>query len=237
MKELRRAAERGYADHGWLQSYHSFSFADYYDEQHMHFGPLRVINEDWVAPGRGFGMHGHRDMEIVTYVLEGALAHRDSMGNSSTISPGEVQRMSAGTGVMHSEYNHASDQTTHLLQIWIMPNQRNVTPSYEQKTFGATEKRGHLRLIVSPDGRNGSVSIHQDAYVYAGLFNGDEQDERPLAEGRLAYIHIARGRVDVNGVVLQAGDALKLASTASVQVSHGRDAEILLFDLPSLNPF
>src|SRR3954468_15324348 len=209
MIQLRRASERGHASHGWLESYHSFSFADYYDPKHMGHGVLRVINEDRVQPGRGFGTHAHRDMEIISYVLEGALAHKDSMGTGSTIVPGDVQRMSAGTGVTHSEFNHDKAGVTHFLQIWIEPGASGMPPSYEQKHFAAAEKRGRLRLIASPDGRDGSVTVHQDALVYAGLFNGAERARIELASGRKAYVHLARGEASVNGKVLQAGDALK----------------------------
>ena len=227
--ELRRASERGHANHGWLDSFHSFSFADYYDPRHMGFGPLRVINEDRVKPGSGFGTHGHRDMEIVTYVLEGALAHEDSMGNGSTIVPGDVQRMSAGTGVRHSEYNHDAS-VTHFLQIWIEPKFTGLAPSYEQKHFPAAEKRGRLRLIASPDGAEGSVKVHQDARVYAGLFDGAERAAHAPGAGRKAYLHVARGEVQVNGQALRAGDALK--TDAPIEISGGRAAELLLFDLP-----
>jgi redox-sensitive bicupin YhaK (pirin superfamily) len=182
MSELRRASERGHAEHGWLESYHSFSFADYQDPEHMGYGPLRVINEDRVQPGTGFGTHGHRDMEIITYVLEGALGHKDSIGTGSTIVPGDVQRMSAGTGVRHSEYNHEKQGVTHFLQIWIEPKRSGIAPSYEQKHFGAAEKRGRLRLIASADGRDGSVSMNQDAFLYAGLFDGDERAEQRVAQ-------------------------------------------------------
>ena len=236
MLQVRQSQERGYADHGWLQSYHSFSFADYRDVNHMHFGPLRVINEDKVAPGTGFGTHGHQDMEIITYVLEGALAHKDSMGNASTILPGEVQRMSAGSGITHSEYNHEAAQTTHLLQIWILPSQRGGTPSYEQKTFSDDQKRGCLRLVASPDGREDSVSMQQNAFLYAGLFHGTENAELPLAAGRLAYVHVARGSININGKTLQAGDALKLTDEARVHLQDGNNAEVLVFDLPSQLP-
>ena len=229
MSELRRAGERGHANHGWLDSFHSFSFADYYDPRHMGFGPLRVINEDRVKPGSGFGTHGHRDMEIITYVLEGALAHEDSMGNGSTIVPGDVQRMSAGTGVRHSEYNHDAS-VTHFLQIWIEPKFTGLAPSYEQKHFPAAEKRGRLRLIASPDGAGGAVKVHQDARIYAGLFDGAERAAHALGEGRKAYLHVARGEVQVNGQALRAGDALK--TDAPVEISGGRAAEVLLFDLP-----
>jgi redox-sensitive bicupin YhaK (pirin superfamily) len=231
MREFRRSAERGYADHGWLRSFHSFSFADYYDPRHMGFGPLRVINEDRVQPGAGFGTHGHRDMEIVSYVLEGALAHKDSMGNGSTIVPGDVQRMSAGTGVMHSEFNHDRANTTHFLQIWIEPSSKGLAPSYEQKHFADHEKRGRLRLIASPDGAQGSVRVHQDARVYSGLFDGAEQARLGLAPGRKGYVHVARGAVRVNGDALAAGDALK-TDERTLELANGEDAEVLVFDLP-----
>jgi redox-sensitive bicupin YhaK (pirin superfamily) len=232
MIELRKGDQRGYADHGWLKSFHSFSFADYYDTKHMGFGPLRVINEDRVAAGMGFGKHGHRDMEIISYVLDGALAHEDSMGNGSAIKPGDVQRMSAGTGVMHSEFNHSKTGTTHFLQIWIMPNVTGIKPSYEEKHFDAASKRGQLRLIGSNDGRDGSVVIHQDASLYAGLFDGAERAEISIAPGRLGYVHVARGTVAVNGQTLAAGDAAKLTDVTSVCVDYGENAEVLVFDLP-----
>jgi quercetin 2,3-dioxygenase len=231
MEQVRRSAERGHANHGWLDSYHSFSFADYYDPQHMGFGPLRVINEDRVQPGQGFGTHGHRDMEIISYVLEGGLAHEDSMGTGSTIVPGDVQRMSAGNGVRHSEFNQEQAKVTHFLQIWIEPAVRGIPPSYEQKHFAAAEKRGRLRLIASPDGADGSVTIHQDARVYAGLFDGAERAKHALAKGRLGYVHVARGRARVNGHDLEAGDALK-SDAAEIRIEDGAHAEVLLFDLP-----
>ena len=230
MNEIRRASERGHANHGWLDSYHSFSFANYYDPEHTGFGPLLVINEDRVKPGSGFGTHGHRDMEIISYVLDGALAHRDSMGNGSTIVPGDVQRMSAGTGVRHSEYNHDPAKVTHFLQIWIEPSATGLAPSYEQKHFDAAEKRGRLRLIASRDGAEGSVRIHQHARVYAGLFDGDERARLELAPARKAYVHVARGRAMVNGQLLSGGDALKTDS-GFVNVEHGEGAEVLVFDL------
>jgi quercetin 2,3-dioxygenase len=230
MTELRLARERGHAEHGWLDSWHSFSFADYYDPRHMGFGPLRVINEDRVQKGAGFGTHGHRDMEIITYVLEGAVAHRDSIGTGSTIVPGDVQRMSAGTGVRHSEYN-AAEGVTHFLQIWIEPQETGIAPSYEQKRFSAEEKRGRLRLIASPDRRDGSVLIHQDARVYAGLFDGDERAELALGPQRKAYVHVARGVITVNGHALGAGDALK-TDDGTIVLEAGRGAELLVFDLP-----
>ena len=231
MTELRPAAERGHANHGWLDSYHSFSFAGYQDPRHMGFGPLRVINEDRVAPGSGFGTHGHRDMEIISYVLEGALAHKDSMGTGSTIVPGDVQRMSAGRGVLHSEYNDDKAHTTHFLQIWLEPDVTGIAPSYEQKHFTPEEKRGRLRLIASPDGREGSVSIHQDALLYAGLFDGAERASLELAPGRRGYLHVARGTVQVNGHALRAGDALK-TDGGRIEIERGKDAEVLVFDLP-----
>ncbi len=231
MIEIRKAQERGYADHGWLKSYHSFSFADYYDPKHMGFGPLRVINEDRVAAGMGFGTHGHQDMEIISYVLEGELAHKDSMGNGSTIQPGDVQRMSAGSGVRHSEFNHSQAGTTHFLQIWIQPNVRGIVPSYDEKRFDTASKRGQLRLIVSPDGREGSVSMHQDAFLYAGLFDGAERAAHTVAAGRLGYVHVARGNINVNGQRMDAGDALRLSGGGVITLDQGEDAEVLLFDM------
>lgn len=232
MLEVRRAAERGHANHGWLDSWHSFSFADYHDPRHMGFGALRVINEDRIQPGMGFGTHGHRDMEIISYVLEGALAHKDSMGNGSTIVPGDVQRMSAGRGVLHSEFNHEAAGETHFLQIWIEPSVRGIDPGYEQKRFGAEDKRGQLRLVASPDGREGSVKIHQDAFVYATLLDGGERVVHRLSPGRRAYLHLARGRLRVNGETLSAGDALKAIDVAEIVLEQGAQAEALLFDLP-----
>jgi redox-sensitive bicupin YhaK (pirin superfamily) len=231
MLTLRKSQDRGYADHGWLKSFHSFSFANYHDPQHMGFGNLRVINEDRVAPGRGFGTHGHRDMEIISYVLEGNLAHRDTLGNVKGIPPGDVQRMSAGTGVQHSEFNHAADQTTHFLQIWIEPNAKGIVPSYEQKSFADAEKRGRLRLVASPDGGDGSVTIHADARVHAGLFDGSEQALLPLEPGRKGYVHLVRGELQVNGQALKAGDALLMQDEPEVVLSQGRSAEVLVFDL------
>ena len=230
MTELRLARERGHASHGWLDSWHTFSFADYYDPEHMGFGPLRVINEDRIQPGTGFGTHGHRDMEIITYVLEGAVAHQDSLGTGSTIVPGDVQRMSAGTGVRHSEYN-AHPGLTHFLQIWIEPDVQGIAPEYEQKRFTAEEKRGRLRLVASPDGQDGSLRIHQDARVYAGLFDGAERAELALASRRKGYVHVARGRLEVNGHALGAGDALK-ADGGTLTLEGGAGADVLVFDLP-----
>ena len=254
MIALRKSAERGFADHGWLKSFHSFSFADYHDPAHMGFGNLRVINEDRIAPGTGFGTHGHRDMEIISYVLSGELAHKDSMGNGQTapasavgqaapvggsvneaqsgvIRPGDVQRMSAGRGVLHSEFNHAKDQTTHFLQIWILPDVRGITPGYEQKHFSADAKRGSLRLVASSDAREGSVRIHADAAMYAGLFDGAEHAELPLQPGRKAYVHLVRGQLTVNGQALSAGDAAQLDGEPQLTVTGGRDAEVIVFDL------
>jgi redox-sensitive bicupin YhaK (pirin superfamily) len=231
MWTLRRAAERGQADHGWLYAQHSFSFGDYYDLKHMGFGPLRVINEDRVAPARGFGMHGHRDMEIVTYVLEGQLAHRDNLGNGATILPGDVQRMSAGTGIMHSEVNPSPREPVHLLQIWIQPKAQGIAPGYEQKHFDAADKRGKLRLVASPDGAEGSVTIHSDASIYAGLFDGNEQAEVPLKPARKAYVQVARGRIEVMGQALEQGDALKIEGETLLTLARGEGAEVLVFDL------
>ncbi len=234
MIALRPAAERGHANHGWLDSWHSFSFAGYRDDRHVHWGPLRVINEDRVQPGRGFGTHGHRDMEIISYVIEGALGHKDSMGNAASIVPGEVQRMSAGSGVTHSEYNHDANGTTHFLQIWIIPSTNGIAPGYAQQTFTDADKRGRLRLVVSADGAEASVNIHQDARMYAGLFDGDERATLDLAEGRLGYVHVVRGEVSVNGHALKAGDALLYREEPRVEVSNGIDAEVLAFDLPRM---
>ncbi len=231
MLQLRKSNERGYADHGWLKSFHTFSFADYHDPEHMGFGSLRVINEDRILPGTGFGTHGHRDMEIISYVLEGELAHEDNMGNGSTIVPGDVQRMSAGKGVLHSEFNHAKDGVTHFLQIWIEPNVTGIRPSYEQKHFDAASRRGRLRLIASSDAREGSVLLHQDADVYAALLDGAEHVSHKLAPGRRAYVHVARGKVSVNGQPLAAGDALKASGMTELALDHGEQAEVLLFDL------
>ena len=232
MQEVRRAEDRGHADHGWLNSYHSFSFAGYHDPKHVQFGPLRVINEDRVVPGAGFGTHGHRDMEILSYVLEGELAHKDSTGTSSTIRPGDVQRMSAGTGVMHSEFNASQERPVHFLQIWILPDRVGIAPGYEEKRFEAADKRGRLRLIASPDRAEGSVRIQQDARVYAGLLDGEEQARLDVGDGRRVYVHVARGQLTANDVTLGAGDALKLSDTTRLELRDGRDAEVLVFDLP-----
>ena len=231
MLDVRRSDERGYADHGWLKSFHTFSFADYFDPAHVEFGALRVINEDRVAPGAGFGTHGHRDMEIISYVLDGELAHKDSLGTGSTIRPGDVQRMSAGRGVMHSEFNPSNDKQVHFLQIWIQPNRRGVAPSYEQKRFEPAEKRGRLRLIASPDGADGSVTLQQDARVYAGLFDSTETAHVEVGADRQLYLHVARGSVVANGQALKAGDGLKVANVGTLTLADGADAEVLLFDL------
>lgn len=231
MLSIRRSAERGQADHGWLRSQHSFSFADYFDPEHIEFGALRVINEDRVAPGMGFGTHGHRDMEIISYVLDGALQHRDSMGNGSVMRPGDVQRMSAGTGVMHSEFNASQTEPVHFLQIWIQPATRGTAPGYEQQHFAADRKRGRLCLIASQDGAAESLRIQQNARVYAGLFDGGERATLVLQPDRMAYVHVVRGSVQVNGVALSGGDAAKLRDVATVDIHDGRGAEVLVFDL------
>lgn len=233
MIDIRKSADRGQADHGWLNSQHSFSFADYFDAEHIEFGALRVINEDRVAPRMGFGTHGHRDMEIISYVLEGALEHRDSMGNGSVRRPGDVQRMSAGTGVMHSERNPSADEPVHFLQIWIQPSVRGTAPGYEQTHFADADKRGRLRVIVSPDRTDGSIGIQQDVRLHAGLFDGDERATLPLLAGRMAYVHLVRGALTVNGAALSAGDAAKLRDVTSVELRAGREAEVLVFDLPA----
>ena len=238
MLTLRKSEDRGHADHGWLKSFHSFSFADYLDPAHMGWGNLRVINEDRIAPGTGFGTHGHRDMEIVSYVLDGALAHQDSLGNgapgggaSGVIRPGDVQRMSAGTGVRHSEFNHSRDAQTHFLQIWILPDRAGIAPGYEQIHVADDRKRGRLALIAAPQPVDGAVTIHADARIHAGLFDGDERAELALAPGRLGYVYVARGTLRVNGQPLGAGDALKLQDEARVVLDDGAGAEALVFDL------
>ena len=231
MIALRKSQDRGHANHGWLDSYHTFSFADYYDPAEMGFGPLRVINEDRVAPGMGFGKHPHRDMEIISYVLEGKLEHKDSMGTGSVIRPGDVQRMSAGTGVTHSEFNPSPDEPAHFLQIWIEPSQVGIAPSYEQKAFPVQEKKGRLRLIASPDAAEGSVTLHQDARLYAGALNDDDAVSYALAEGRKAYVHVARGTVQVNGTALNTGDGARITDERELRFSNSSDAEVLLFDM------
>ena len=231
MITLRKSHDRGYADHGWLKSYHSFSFAGYYDRNHMGWGNLRVIYEDRIAPDTGFGNHSHRDMEIISYVLSGELAHQDSMGNIKSIPPGDVQRMSAGSGVTHSEFNHAKDQTTHFLQIWIEPNATGIQPGYEQKTVPDEQKRGVLRLVASPDGAQDSVLIHADARMYAGLFDGEQTAELTLDPARKAYVHLVSGSLDVNGQKLGAGDAALLDKESRITLNNGSHAEVLVFDL------
>ena len=231
MIHIRRSEDRGLADHGWLHSQHSFSFAHYHDPEWMGWGNLRVINEDHIAPGTGFGTHGHRDMEIISYVLQGELAHKDSMGNVKGIPPGDVQRMSAGSGVMHSEFNHAPNDTTHFLQIWIEPNVRGIAPSYEQKTFNTAEKTGRLRLVASSDGAQGSVTIHADAALYAGLLDADQRAQVAIAPGRKAYVHLVRGALKVNGQALKTGDAAVMADETQIELSDAQGAEVLVFDL------
>ncbi len=232
MKEIRRSNERGKADHGWLQSRHTFSFADYHDPEHVHFGPLRVINDDRVAPGAGFGTHGHRDMEIVSYVLEGALAHKDSTGSSSVIRPGDVQRMSAGSGVRHSEFNASATEPVHFLQIWIIPDTTGIAPSYEEKHFTPQDRRGRLCLVASPDQADGSVLMHQDARIYAGLFDEGEHARFEVGDDRQCYVHVARGSLHVAGLHLEAGDGLKITDPGEVAFREGKAAEVLTFDLP-----
>jgi len=234
MLTIRRSNERGYADHGWLKSYHSFSFAGYHDPEHVHFSVLRVINEDRVAPGQGFGQHGHQDMEIFSYVLSGELGHKDTLGNGSSIGPGRVQIMTTGSGVEHSEFNHSASEPVHFLQIWLFPRERGLTPNYAEKDFTDADKRGQLCLILSPDGRDGSLRLQQDAFIYASLLDGDERTELALADGRQSYVHVVRGRVTVNGQALEGGDALMLVDEPGVTSERGEDAEVLVFDLPSV---
>jgi hypothetical protein len=233
MFQRRLAADRGHAQHGWLDSWHTFSFADYYDPEHMGFRSLRVINDDTVAPGQGFGRHPHREMEIVSYVLSGALEHKDSLGTGSVIRPHDVQRMSAGTGVTHSEFNASRQEPVHFLQIWLLPARRGITPGYEQKRFSPEEKQGRLRVIASPDGRDGSVVIHSDAVMYAGIFRERDAFELPLSEGRHAWVHVAKGSVRVQGQALSAGDGLAMTEERSVRIEgvEGAEGEVLVFDL------
>jgi redox-sensitive bicupin YhaK (pirin superfamily) len=231
MITIRKAQDRGHANHGWLKSDHSFSFAEYYDPAHMGWGNLRVINEDRIAPGSGFGKHGHKDMEIISYVLSGELAHQDNMGNVKGIPPGDIQRMSAGTGVVHSEFNHAKDQTTHFFQIWLLPNAKGIAPGYEQKTIPASEKRGRLRLVGSPDVTDGAIKLNADAALYAGLFDGSESAELTIDPKRKAYVHLVRGALTVNGNPLLGGDALMLEGESQITLADGADAEVLVFDL------
>jgi len=233
MMTIRKAGERGHADHGWLDSHHTFSFADYYDPDHMGFRALRVINDDRVDGGKGFGAHPHRDMEIISYVLDGALAHKDSTGTGETIRPGDVQRMSAGTGVVHSELNASKTDPVHFLQIWLLPDKRGIAPSYEQKTFGDADKRGKLRLVASPQGSDGSVTIHTDTKLYAGQFTGGETAELPIAQGRYAWVQVARGSLRVNGQDLAEGDGVAMGKESLVKIEgiDGGNAEVLVFDL------
>ena len=232
MLKLRPAAERGHANHGWLDSWHSFSFADYRDKQHMHWGPLRVINEDRVNPGAGFGTHAHEDMEIITYVLDGELEHKDSLGTGSIIRPGDAQRMSAGRGVRHSEFNPSAATSVHFLQIWIIPDVRGLAPEYEQRTYPVTERRGQLRAIASPHGAGGSLRIHQDVRLYVGSFDGAQSARLPLSVGRLGYVQVARGGATVNGQILNAGDGVMLSGEPQVLIERGAQSELLVFDLP-----
>jgi quercetin 2,3-dioxygenase len=232
MLQVRRAADRGYFDHGWLKTYHTFSFGEYFNPEWVEYGALRVINDDTVAPGQGFGKHGHRDMEIVTYILAGVLQHRDSMGNGSLIRAGDVQRMSAGTGVTHSEFNPSAEEEVHLLQIWIQPQSHGLAPGYQQMHFPAADKRGRLRLIVAPDGAQGALSVHQDARLHAGLFDGAEHAEVTLPAGRRAWLQVARGALSAGETRLEAGDAAYTSGPAQLRLHGGADAEVLLFDLP-----
>ncbi|MDH4571472.1 pirin family protein [Salinicola acroporae] len=235
MLTIRQADERGYADHGWLKSYHSFSFAGYHDPKHVHFSVLRVINEDRVAPGQGFGRHGHQDMEIFSYVLSGELGHQDTLGNGSSIGPGRVQIMTTGSGVEHSEFNHSTSEPVHFLQIWLFPRERGLTPHYAEKDFTDADKRGRLCLILSPDGRDGSLTLQQDAFIYASLLDADERAELALADSRQSYVHVVRGKVSINGQALEGGDALMLVEEPGVTLEHGEDAEVLVFDLPKIS--
>ena len=228
---IRRSEDRGHAQHGWLDSYHTFSFADYHDPRFMGFGPLRVINEDRVQPGMGFGTHGHRDMEIISYVLEGALAHRDSLGNGSVLRPGDVQRMTAGTGVQHSEFNNSKSELVHFLQIWIIPDRRNLTPSYEEKRFEPEAKRGKLALIASPTGRDGSVAIHQHVDLYAALLASGEQVTHVTERIRKGWVQVARGAIALNGEPLAAGDGAAIGYEERIEIDARADSEILLFDM------
>jgi redox-sensitive bicupin YhaK (pirin superfamily) len=232
MLQVLKNSQRGAADHGWLQSNHSFSFGHYYNPNEMGFGPLLVINEDRVQPSRGFGTHSHDNMEIISYVLSGALEHKDSMGNGSVIHYGDVQRMSAGTGVQHSEFNHSSSERVHFLQIWITPDVTGIEPGYEEKHFDSASKMGNLRLIASADGRDGSVLIHQDAKIFASILNADDYVKYDLASGRTAYVHLIRGQIEINGIKLSAGDALKISEESLIEFKNAADAELLLFDLP-----
>jgi quercetin 2,3-dioxygenase len=231
MIEIRMASERGVAEHGWLSSRHTFSFADYNDPEQMGFSDLRVINDDRVAPGRGFGTHAHRDMEILSYVLAGALEHSDTLGNGSVIRPGDVQMMSAGTGVSHSERNPSANEVVHFLQIWILPEAHSLSPQYQQSHVSDAEKRGRLRLIASRDGRHGSLTVHQDVDIYAGLFDNNEAVTFPLATERAVYVHVVRGNITINDVLLSEGDGIKVREENELRLESGHDAEVLLFNL------
>lgn len=231
MITLRQSSDRGHANHGWLDSYHTFSFANYYDPNHMGFRALRVINEDWVQSGKGFGTHGHRDMEIITYVLDGVLEHKDSLGNGAVITPGEVQRMSAGTGIMHSEFNPDQTEPVHLLQIWILPDRQGLQPSYEQRAFGLEERQGKLRLIAARDGREGAVTIHQDVDLYSAVLQKGDPISYQLQPNRYGWLQVAKGEVSLNGNALKAGDGVALSEAESLKIGTDTNAEILLFDL------
>lgn len=231
MITLRQSSDRGHANHGWLDSYHTFSFANYYDPNHMGFRALRVINEDWVQSGKGFGTHGHRDMEIITYVLDGVLEHKDSLGNGAVITPGEVQRMSAGTGIMHSEFNPSQTEPVHLLQIWILPDRQGLQPSYEQRAFGVEERQGKLRLIAARDGREGAVTIHQDVDLYSAVLQKGDRLSYQLQPNRYGWLQVAKGEVSLNGNALKAGDGVALSEAESLKIGTDTGAEILLFDL------
>ena len=231
MTTLRQSSDRGHANHGWLDSYHTFSFANYYDPNHMGFRALRVINEDWVQSGKGFGTHGHRDMEIITYVLDGVLEHKDSLGNGAVITPGEVQRMSAGTGIMHSEFNPDQTEPVHLLQIWILPDRQGLQPSYEQRAFGLEERQGKLRLIAARDGREGAVTIHQDVDLYSAVLQKGDRVSYQLQPNRYGWLQVAKGEVNLNGNALKAGDGVALSEAESLKIGTDTGAEILLFDL------
>ncbi|WP_048811946.1 pirin family protein [Methylobacillus flagellatus] len=233
MISLRKAQERGHANHGWLDSYHSFSFSSYQDPEHMHYSVLRVINEDVIAPGMGFGMHPHRDMEIITYMLKGELRHEDSLGNGSVIRAGDVQRMSAGTGIVHSEFNASDRSQAHLLQIWLLPEEGGISPGYEEKHFAAEEKRDRWCLVASRDGREGSLRIHQDVALYATVLSENQRIEYSMQRGRSVYLHVVRGSLIVDGLLLEAGDAAKVDAQQHIEITAGEAAEVLLFDLPS----
>lgn len=233
MISLRKAQDRGHANHGWLDSYHSFSFSSYQDPEHMHYSVLRVINEDVIAPSMGFGMHPHRDMEIITYMLKGELRHEDSLGNGSVIRAGDVQRMSAGTGIVHSEFNASDHTQAHLLQIWLLPEKNGITPGYEEKHFAAAQKQDRWRLIASRDGREDSLHIHQEVDLYATVLTENQQLEYSVSPGRSVYLQVARGSIALSGLLLEAGDAAKIDAQQQIEITAGEEAELLLFDLPA----